>query len=253
MALDFPTSPTLNDTYTFGSYTWQYNGYGWQLLGNGVIGYTGSQGYTGSASTVIGYTGSQGNLGYTGSQGVIGYTGSKGDIGYTGSKGDIGYTGSSSTESVLSKTTHTTQPAIANTETVVRSFTAAANTLTAGTTIRAKAVASRAGTSTTQGTIRLRIGTTTLTGNIVSTNTLTSSATAGVMYAELVGTILTTGATGTTSGGAISFYPTATVPVLSTTASVTVNTTVQNLVELTFISGTNTNTYTFISATIEEL
>jgi len=207
MPIDFPTSPVTNDTYTFGPYTWQYNGYGWQLLGNGVIGYTGSQGYTGSSST----------------------------------------------DSVLIKTTLTTQPAIANTETVIRSFTAAANTLPAGTTIRARAFASRAGTSTQQGIIRLRIGTTTLTGNIVSTNTLTSSATAGVMYAELVGTILTTGATGTTSGGAISFYPTATVPVLSTTASVTVNTTVQNLVELTFISGSATNTYTFISATIEEL
>ncbi|MDD3085235.1 MAG: collagen-like protein, partial [Candidatus ainarchaeum sp.] len=46
------------------------------------IGYTGSKGYTGSASTVIGYTGSTGAIGYTGSKG---YTGSQGIQGYTGS------------------------------------------------------------------------------------------------------------------------------------------------------------------------
>jgi hypothetical protein len=87
------------------------------------LGYTGSQGYTGSRGDT-GYAGSQGVqglIGYTGSQGiqgiqgVTGYTGSKGDQGiqgvqgytgsqgiqgiqgvqgYTGSKGDVGYTGS---------------------------------------------------------------------------------------------------------------------------------------------------------------
>ena len=65
------------------------------------IGYSGSQGYTGSQGA--GYTGSQGDLGYTGSAGqngtigVDGYTGSQGiqgNIGYTGSQGIIGYTGS---------------------------------------------------------------------------------------------------------------------------------------------------------------
>jgi hypothetical protein len=90
------------------------------LMGEGSLGYTGSQGnlgYTGSQGTPgnLGYTGSkgdQGNPGYTGSKGNpgdIGYTGSngdpgdlgytgsqgdQGDIGYTGSKGDLGYTGS---------------------------------------------------------------------------------------------------------------------------------------------------------------
>jgi hypothetical protein len=74
-----------------------------------------------------------------------------------------------------------------------------------------------------------------------------------VLSVELLVTILTTGTNGTTGGGAISFYPTATAPVLSTTASVTVNTTVSNLVELTFISGSATNTYTFTNATIETM
>lgn len=31
MALDFPSSPSLNDTYTLGSRTWKYNGTAWQL------------------------------------------------------------------------------------------------------------------------------------------------------------------------------------------------------------------------------
>jgi hypothetical protein len=233
MPIDFPTSPVTNDTYTFGSYTWQYNGYGWQLLGNGVIGYTGSQGD-------LGYTGSQG---YTGSASTV--------IGYTGSKGDIGYTGSTPTGAVLTETNLITQPAIANTETVVTSFTAPANTLTAGMTIRTKGFASRAGATGASGIARLRIGTTTLTGNITSTVTATSSATAATLYVELVATILTTGATGTTGGGAQSFYNNTSVS--SITTSVTVNTTVSNLVELTFISGSANNTYTFRSATIEVL
>lgn len=33
MALDFPTSPSLNDTYTLGSRTWRWNGVGWVLTG----------------------------------------------------------------------------------------------------------------------------------------------------------------------------------------------------------------------------
>jgi hypothetical protein len=31
MALDFPLNPSLNDTYTYGSKTWIYGGYGWKL------------------------------------------------------------------------------------------------------------------------------------------------------------------------------------------------------------------------------
>ena len=61
MAINFPSSPSLNDVYTLGSRSWKYNGYGWALQ-----------------PLTAGFTGS------------IGYTGSKGDIGYTGSKGDTG-------------------------------------------------------------------------------------------------------------------------------------------------------------------
>lgn len=37
MALDFPSSPALNDTYTSGGKTWKWNGSGWQLVSDGVI------------------------------------------------------------------------------------------------------------------------------------------------------------------------------------------------------------------------
>lgn len=34
--LDFPTNPTLNQTYSFGSRTWRWNGTGWQLVAGAV-------------------------------------------------------------------------------------------------------------------------------------------------------------------------------------------------------------------------
>jgi hypothetical protein len=63
----------------------------------GNIGYIGSTGFVGSASTRIGFTGSSGR-GFTGSTGA-GFTGSAGvgSLGYTGSvgyNGSVGYTGS---------------------------------------------------------------------------------------------------------------------------------------------------------------
>jgi hypothetical protein len=37
MALDFPSSPTLNDTYTEAGKTWRWNGTGWQLVTAGTV------------------------------------------------------------------------------------------------------------------------------------------------------------------------------------------------------------------------
>lgn len=37
MPLDFPTSPSLNDTYTFNNKTWVWNGSAWELQSTGAI------------------------------------------------------------------------------------------------------------------------------------------------------------------------------------------------------------------------
>jgi len=91
-SLDFPSSPTNGQTYSSAGVTWTYNSTYtvWNVTSSGPVGYSGSQGYTGSKGD-IGYSGS---LGYTGSKGTDGVIGYNGSVGYTGSKGDIGYTGS---------------------------------------------------------------------------------------------------------------------------------------------------------------
>lgn len=41
MAINFPATPTLNQTYTFNGRTWTYNGVGWQATGaSGLSVYT---------------------------------------------------------------------------------------------------------------------------------------------------------------------------------------------------------------------
>ena len=96
VSYDLPqVDAVLGDGYivTTTGHLWVYtnsslggNIYGFQDFGN-MVGFTGSIGYTGSASTVRGYSGS---IGYTGSASTeIGYTGSYGDQGYWGS---FGYT-----------------------------------------------------------------------------------------------------------------------------------------------------------------
>jgi hypothetical protein len=51
MAIDFPSSPSLNQTYTAGNYTWKWNGQGWENISStfGPTGPTGAQGPQGSA------------------------------------------------------------------------------------------------------------------------------------------------------------------------------------------------------------
>lgn len=52
--LDFPTSPANNDTYSIGSRTWKFNGYGWEIV-NTNTGPQGPQGAPGSADAAIAF------------------------------------------------------------------------------------------------------------------------------------------------------------------------------------------------------
>ena len=129
MALDFPTSPALNEIYSYGGRSWKWNGTAWDVysttsgtmvntlngLSGGVTLAAGSNitltpvgntitiassggGGTGSGSTgATGATGPQGNtgsIGATGSQGIQGTTGNTGGTGPQGNTGSIGATGS---------------------------------------------------------------------------------------------------------------------------------------------------------------
>ncbi len=67
MAIDFPSTPSLNQTYTYGGQQWKWTGTTWDLVVTQVIGPTGPTGATGAASTVPGPTGSTGPTGRYGS------------------------------------------------------------------------------------------------------------------------------------------------------------------------------------------
>ena len=115
MQLNFPSNPTLNQQYTFGGYTWEWNGSYWAAIFNpeltgatgatGIVGATGPQGPQGPPNGATGATGESGatgitgNVGATGSTGIPGATGITGNVGATGAQGiqgvqgDLGSTG----------------------------------------------------------------------------------------------------------------------------------------------------------------
>jgi hypothetical protein len=67
MAIDFPSSPSLNETYSYGTQQWEWNGSVWNLVVTELTGPTGPTGPQGPASTVTGPTGSTGPTGRYGS------------------------------------------------------------------------------------------------------------------------------------------------------------------------------------------
>ena len=94
MPIDFPTSPTLNQTYTFGGRTWSWNGSAWDNITTtfGPQGTSGSQGIQG-AQGIQGLTGVQGSAGYVGADGSQGTQGIQGSAGYVGADGSQGIQG----------------------------------------------------------------------------------------------------------------------------------------------------------------
>ena len=107
MAIDFPASPVLNQTYTFGSRTWKWSGYGWMAVTTtygpqGVQGIQGTQGLQGLLGTqgLIGTQGTQGLQGTLGTQGTLGSQGTQGTVGSQGTLGSQGTQGTVGSQGV---------------------------------------------------------------------------------------------------------------------------------------------------------
>jgi hypothetical protein len=95
------TSPTTGQILIYNGSRWANSSGVTGYTGSQGIGYTGSIGYAGSASTVPGYSGSRGIDGVVGYDGSTGYTGSRGIDGVVGYDGSTGYTGSRGIDGVV--------------------------------------------------------------------------------------------------------------------------------------------------------
>lgn len=138
---------------------------------------------------------------------------------------------------------------ITTTQTQVVALTIAANTLAVGRTYRLTASATVTSTVANTVTLRARIGTTTLTGNVITVITPAATTTAsnnGFTFVAMV-TCRSTGASGSIIGesyfvGGNSQPFGASVGHDNTTATVSVDTTVQNILEVTMVTAAGTTT-----------
>lgn len=150
--------------------------------------------------------------------------------------------------------------AISNTEVVILNATIPANYINIGTTYRI--TASGVGTTSTSpgnSTFRIRFGPTTLTGNIPTSLVVaaTASRTAMPWRFDALVSVRTITASGTVIGecavwsspSTSDLFPLSSVS--TTVATVVVDTTVQNLLELTYVSGASTSSIVAHVAAIE--
>jgi hypothetical protein len=91
-AIDFPNSPSVNDTHTVGNRVWKWNGTVWEVVRSTVPYATGATGPTGNTGAV-GQTGATGLTGSTGATGVTGAgpTGPTGSVDYTDANAAFGF------------------------------------------------------------------------------------------------------------------------------------------------------------------
>jgi hypothetical protein len=71
-AIDFPSAPEVNDEYTNGINTYQWDGTAWRLVRTSAVGPTGPTGPAGLDSTAVGEIGPTGPIGATGPTGPTG-------------------------------------------------------------------------------------------------------------------------------------------------------------------------------------
>ena len=88
-AIDFPNSPSVNDTHTVGNRVWKWNGTVWEVVRSTVPYSTGPTGPTGSTG-ITGQTGANGNTGATGATGQTG-AGATGAVDYTDANAAFGF------------------------------------------------------------------------------------------------------------------------------------------------------------------
>lgn len=113
MPLDFPPTPTLNEIYTFGGRSWQWNGTAWDVY-NAASGLTqyvsqlnglcGSINIAAGTSISVTPTGNTLTIAYTGGGGGGGNTGATGATGATGPQGNTGATGATGSQGIQGNT-----------------------------------------------------------------------------------------------------------------------------------------------------
>ena len=100
-SLNFPSSPTVGQTYVSGGRTWTWNGTSWEgVAATTITGPSGPTGATGAPgdSGYSGISGFSGVSGYSGS-GISGYSGTSGAVGVSGYSG-LGFDGITSTDTM---------------------------------------------------------------------------------------------------------------------------------------------------------
>lgn len=80
MPLNFPDSPSLNQVYTSGSNSWQWDGAAWNAISSSTVGPAGPMGATSTVPGPTGPTGPQGIQGPTGPTGAPGPQGIPGNV-----------------------------------------------------------------------------------------------------------------------------------------------------------------------------
>jgi hypothetical protein len=146
---------------------------------------------------------------------------------------------------------------ITTTETQVKGITIPADTLVVGSVYRIEAWATMTSSAANVVTMRMRLGPTTLTGTVVEdiNPTATTTASSDSFKVEALLTVRSVGATGTVTGG-LALLGGASQPFANptridqNTGTVTIDTTVANILEFTAQTAAGTTTVTFRQAVI---
>jgi hypothetical protein len=148
---------------------------------------------------------------------------------------------------------------INTTETAVLTATLAANTLKVGTSFRIYATGVCTSSVANASNFRVRIGTAGTSADavaVVITPTAAASGTAIPFFADFLVTVRSIGSSGSILGSGVltnngvTGVSAAAAVVAQTTATVTVNTTVQNIIQISYVAAAATTTCTFHNAAI---